>query len=82
MTSGVVQLEGVLGTLAGDAIEELTWRVKAEYFEMPGMRLTLAQARCLFDIESDVCRVILDDLCASGFLTRTRNGLYARLTQQ
>jgi hypothetical protein len=43
-------------------------RVRAEYQEMPGLSLTLAQAARLFDIEQTRCAHLLDALVADGAL--------------
>ena len=43
-------------------------RVEAEFVEMPGLRLTLAQAVRLFSIEPNQCRRVLDTLVVSGRL--------------
>jgi hypothetical protein len=53
-------------------------RVRAEFFEMPGMRLTLAQAQRLFGLPNDICEWILVELMREGFLSRTNNGMFAR----
>jgi hypothetical protein len=53
-------------------------RIRGEYNEMPGMRLSPRQAARLLSIESGVCASMLDALVESGFLRRDRNGLYAR----
>lgn len=52
--------------------------VKAEYREMPGLRLTAAQASCLFGLDPDDCDHVLADLCRQGFLRVGRDGRYAR----
>jgi hypothetical protein len=43
-------------------------RIRAEYHEMPGMRLTLAQAARLFALEPTRCARALDRLVADGAL--------------
>lgn len=55
-----------------------SWLVQAEYHEMPGLRLTAAQACCLFDLDHELCHQVLDDLCRQGFLRLGRDGRYAR----
>lgn len=56
----------------------LEQRIRGEYNEMPGMRLSPRQAARLWSIDCDVCANMLDALVRSGFLRRDRNGLYAR----
>jgi len=43
-------------------------RIRAEYLEMPGMRLTLAQAARLFNLERAHCARVLDALVTDGSL--------------
>lgn len=53
-------------------------RVRAEYLEMPGMRLTLEQAQRLYGIERALCQTVLDVLVTEQFLCVTAEGRYAR----
>ena len=43
-------------------------RVRGEYLEMPGLRLTLAQASRLFNLEVTHCAQVLDALVRDGSL--------------
>jgi hypothetical protein len=43
-------------------------RVRGEYREMPGLRLTLAQAARLFNLEAKQCGRVLDRLVTDGTL--------------
>ena len=56
----------------------LVERVRAEYLEMPGMSLTIAQVQRLCGIEHTLCQTVLDRLVDSKFLCVTPKGLYAR----
>jgi DNA-binding IclR family transcriptional regulator len=47
---------------------ELRLRVLAEFREMPGLRLTLAQAARLFDLEPARCQEVLGTLVEAGCL--------------
>ena len=58
----------------------LVTRIRGEYLEMPGLRLTLAQAQRLCGIERALCMAVLDALVADRFLCVKSNGMYARLT--
>lgn len=58
--------------------EEAFDRIRAEYVEMPGMRLTPAQVERLSGIESAVCQVVLDDLVRAKFLRVEEDGTYVR----
>ena len=55
-------------------------RVRAEYLEMPGLRLTLSQAERLCGIEPVLCQWVLERLVDVNFLCRNSNGVYARVT--
>lgn len=56
----------------------LVRRVRSEFDEMPGLRLTFAQARLLFDLEAGCCQRVLGFLAESGYLVRTRDGRFGR----
>jgi hypothetical protein len=53
-------------------------RVRAEYLEMPGMRLTARQVQRLCGVEAADCLSALDALVARKFLCVNRDGTYAR----
>ena len=61
-------------------IRELLQRVRGEYLEMPGLRLTTEQARRLWSLDLRTCHSILDALVESKFLVRSRDGKYFRLS--
>jgi hypothetical protein len=43
-------------------------RIRGEYREMPGLRLTVAQAARLFNIEQTQCAQVLETLVTDGAL--------------
>lgn len=54
-------------------------RVHAEFEEMPGLSLTLAQAKRLFGLPSTTaCARILGELAEQGWLRLNRSGRYVR----
>ena len=55
-------------------------RIRAEYLEMPGLRLTLQQAQRLCGVERTMCQMVLDVLVDEKFLCVKSDGHYARLT--
>jgi hypothetical protein len=59
-------------------MQVLLSRVQSEFREMPGLRLTGAQARRLFGLDPQLCEPILRELVEAGFLTKTGADLYAR----
>jgi hypothetical protein len=63
---------------AEDTIRELTRRVEAEYSEMPGLSITLAQARRLLAIDEPTCAQVFKLLVNRGVIRRTPQGRYVR----
>ena len=53
-------------------------RIRGEYLEMPGLRLTLEQAQRLCGVERMLCKTVLDALVEANFLCVKPNGTYAR----
>ena len=56
---------------------ELLRRIRAEYLEMPGLRLTAPQARCLFGLDAETGDAVLAALVDAKFLSQTHNGMFA-----
>ena len=54
-------------------------RVRTEFSEMPGERLTCAQARRLFAMRPDICERVLAELEREGVLIRGIDGRYGSL---
>ncbi|MGE5243520.1 MAG: hypothetical protein ACM3SQ_04765 [Betaproteobacteria bacterium] len=59
--------------------EEVLRRVRAEFLEMPGLRLTEAQARRLWGLDASSCATLLGALVDARFLLKTRDGAFTRL---
>ena len=55
-------------------------RIRGEYLEMPGLRLTMAQAQRLCGVERTLCQRVLGTLVETGFLCVKKDGTYARVT--
>ena len=53
-------------------------RVQGEFIEMPGLRLTIAQAQRLWGLDRAVCDALLGTLVEAKFLFRTRDGAFVR----
>ena len=49
-------------------------RVRSEYLERPGLRLTSAQTSQLWSLDRPTSELIPDGLTTAGFLSRNRNG--------
>ena len=62
----------------GRELAAVKQRVRAEYLEMPGLRLTEAQAERLWSLDPETCEDVLSELVEAHFLRRTDNGLYIR----
>lgn len=60
------------------AIREALPSVEAEYREMPGLSLTLAQAARLWGLDRSTCERVLTILIERRLLKRARNGTYVR----
>jgi hypothetical protein len=60
-------------------IDDVLQRIQGEYVEMPGLRLTPAQAQRLWGLERDVCNALLGALVDAKFLAQTRDGAFVRL---
>lgn len=60
-------------------IEEVLQRIQGEFVEMPGLRLTVAQAQRLWGLDREVCSALLGALVDARFLCQTRDGAYIRL---
>jgi hypothetical protein len=62
------------------SIEDMFNRLRAEYLEMPGLRLTPAQVQRLCGIERMMCQSVLDALVDAKFLCMKSDGSYTRVT--
>jgi hypothetical protein len=56
-------------------------RVQGEFLEMPGLRLTEAQARRLWGLDAASCSALLSKLVETNFLFRTRDGAFMKVDQ-
>ena len=61
------------------ANDEVLRRVQGEFMEMPGLRLTEAQARRLWGLDEASCVALLKALVEANFLFRTDNGAFMRV---
>lgn len=77
MTTGLQRLD-VKASNHEIQLERLIGRVRAEYLEMPGLRLSIAQAQRLWSLDVKTCASVLEALLADRFLTCTSKGSYRR----
>jgi hypothetical protein len=52
------------------------WRIRGEYMEMPGLKLTVPQAARLWHLDQPSIEQLLNVLVADGVLHRTAAGAY------
>jgi hypothetical protein len=60
-------------------VDAIVSRVREEFREMPGLRLTPAQATRLWGLEIETCKQVIDRLVAAAFLRWTPTGAITRL---
>ena len=53
-------------------------RIKSEYMEMPGLTLQPEQVQRLCGVDGPSCRMVLEALVESGFLSKRSDGAYGR----
>ena len=70
-----IQASMTMTTLHEDSMTRLLTRIRSEFLEMPGLRLTPAQAARLWAVDRRTSDWILDGLTTAGFL-RNREGAY------
>jgi hypothetical protein len=61
-------------------MQDVLTLIQMEYLEMPDLKLTLRQARRLFDVPMELCEPAFESLVAMGFLAQTRDGAFLRRT--
>lgn len=70
----------LLGAAMTTSPNALMDRIRGEYLEMPGLRLTVPQALRLWGLPKDICEYALARLVEDGFLHRTSDGAFVRHT--
>jgi hypothetical protein len=56
--------------------EPLLTRIRGEFREMPGLRLTVAEACRLWQVDVNTCERVLHTLLTDQFLLRTATGAF------
>jgi len=54
--------------------ESILRRVRAEFLEMPGLKLTVAQAQRLWGMDRSTCEALIEHLTTARFLAWTHDG--------
>jgi hypothetical protein len=60
-------------------LRALITRIKGEYDEMPGLRLTMVQACRLWQLDPATCERVMVALVSEGFLLRTNDGAFVAM---
>ena len=68
MIDATLKIGAATTSLNGHTDGALHMRIRAEYLEMPGMRLTVVQAARLFNLEVTQCTQVLQALVTDGAL--------------
>lgn len=58
--------------------QDMLQRIRGEFVEMPGLRLTPAQAQRLWGLERRRCEELLKVLVKDNFLSQTRDGSFIK----
>jgi len=64
--------------ISAQALKDLGRRIRGEYIEMPGLRLTVTQAQRLWGLDRTACELVLSALVDVDFLIRNRDGAFVR----
>jgi len=73
----IIVLEGM--HMQSDAnVSDRVRLVRAEYAEMPGLKLTERQIQRLWCLDATLCDAVIASLMAGRFLKRTRGDAYVR----
>ncbi len=64
--------------MANVPVADMIRRIQGEFLEMPGLRLTPAQAQRLWGLDQPACDAVLGVLVDLKFLARTRDGAFIR----
>jgi len=59
-------------------MNELVGRIRSEFLEMPGLRLTVLQASRLWGLDEESCRRVIDVLVGAAFLRWSSAGTITR----
>ena len=62
-------------------LDDVVNRLRAEFLEMPGLRLTSDQVQRLCGVEKTLCQLGLDSLVETKFLYMKSDGVYARTSE-
>jgi hypothetical protein len=81
MNMGLGIEEAAYDATPSEVMSGLLVRVRGEYREMPGLRLTIPQAARLLGMPPDVAETVLDQLRRSAVLALSADGAYSLITE-
>lgn len=59
-------------------VDDVLLRARGEYLEMPGLRLTPAQAQRLWGVDAPAARSVIEALLDAKFLRQAPDGAFVR----
>jgi hypothetical protein len=59
-------------------LERMVYRIREEFREMPGLRLTPAQATRLWGMDQEACNQVIKQLVETAYLRWTESGAVTR----
>ena len=65
-----------------ESLDRLVHRLKSEFLEMPGLKLTEAQARRMWGLDAASCSYVLENLVKAHFLFKTRDGGFMHVRRE
>ena len=68
--------------MSSTSFDSLVARVRGEYGEMPGLRLTVSQACRLWYVDVSTCEMLFEQLVREGFLYKTASAYAQPTTRQ
>ena len=60
------------------SLEPVIQRIRGEFHESPGLRLTPWQFQRLWNLDADQARLVIDELLETRFLRGARDGTFVR----
>jgi hypothetical protein len=67
-------VQGLITPAPIDPALDVLMRIRSEYREMPGLCLTLGQARRLWALDESTCNRLLSNLVSEGYLRKSTAG--------
>lgn len=78
MTTGHEATVALSEPMRPRGLDHLYRQIRAEFIEMPGLRVTLRQAARLWHLEASTCAAVLEALVDDGFLSNAGGTSFRR----